>query len=170
LAALAFSCTGDILLLFVFRDPVYFILGLCSFLLAHIAYIILFIKELRKAKATFEIRKNALVVITIYLATLLLILIPHLAGLTIPVLVYAIVISIMFYMAWLLSAYWPKPASVLLFTGALSFILSDSLLAVDKFYHPLPLAGFLIMLTYLYAQYSLVKGCLTGAPVLHAAT
>jgi len=64
---------------------------------------------------------------------MLLVLIPHLGGLTIPVIIYAVTISIMLYMAYLLSFYWPKPASIYLLTGAISFILSDSILAFDKF-------------------------------------
>jgi uncharacterized membrane protein YhhN len=63
-------------------------------------------------------------------------------------------------MAWLLSFQWPKPASIYLFTGAISFVLSDSILAFNKFYQPVPLSGFLIMATYLYAQWALVRSCL----------
>jgi hypothetical protein len=44
------------------------------------------------------------------------------------------------------------------FTGALFFMLSDSLLAINKFYRPFPLAGFLIMLSYIVAQYLIVIG------------
>src|SRR6185312_3293744 len=47
-AALIFSWLGDILLLFVYKDGIYFILGLITFLIAHIFYIILFIKEIKK--------------------------------------------------------------------------------------------------------------------------
>ena len=136
--ALVFSWTGDTLLLFVFKDSIYFVLGLIAFLTAHIFYIVLFTKELKRANGKIELKKSVLPVIIIYLAALLLILIPHLGGLTIPVIIYAIVISTMLYMACLLSFRWPKPASTYLFTGAVSFILSDSILAVNKFYNPIP--------------------------------
>jgi uncharacterized membrane protein YhhN len=158
--ALVFSWIGDTLLLFVFKDAIYFVLGLVAFLIAHIFYIILFAKELKKANGKIELRKPVLLLITIYLIALLMILIPHLGSLTIPVIIYAIVISSMLYMACLLSFYWPRPASTYLFTGAISFILSDSILAFNKFYQPVPMSGFLIMATYLYAQYALVKSCL----------
>ena len=158
--ALVFSWIGDTLLLFVFKDAIYFMLGLIAFLIAHIFYIILFTKELKKANGKIEFRKPGLLLIVIYLIALLLILIPHLGGLTIPVIIYAVVISTMLYMACLLSFHWPKPASIYLFTGAISFILSDSILAFNKFYQPVPLSGFLIMATYLYAQWALVRSCL----------
>ncbi len=156
LAALAFSWIGDNLLLFVFKDAIYFMLGLASFLTAHIFYIVLFTKELKKANGKIEF-KIALILIAVYLFTMLLVLIPHLGELTIPVIIYAVVISMMLYMAYLLSLHWQKPVSILLLTGAISFILSDSILACDKFYHPVPMSGLLIMATYLYAQWALVK-------------
>jgi len=51
--ALVFSWLGDILLLFVFKDAIYFMLGLVAFLTAHIFYIVLFATELKKSQ-----RKN----------------------------------------------------------------------------------------------------------------
>ncbi len=159
LAALLFSWVGDTLLLFVFKDAVYFILGLVAFLTAHIFYIVLFIKEIKKAGGAIQF-KNGLILIAVYLLVLMLLLIPHLGGLVTPVIIYAIVISTMLSMAYLLSFYWPKPSSAYLLTGAISFILSDSILAFNKFYHPVPMSGFLIMLTYLFAQWALVKSCI----------
>jgi uncharacterized membrane protein YhhN len=158
-AALIFSWLGDILLLFVLKDAIYFILGLVAFLTAHIFYIVLFIKEIKKVNGKVEFKKG-LILIAIYLSILLLILIPHLGGLVIPVVVYAVVISAMLYMAYLLSFYWAKPASIYLLTGSFSFILSDSILAFNKFYHPIPMSDLLIMATYLYAQWALVKSCI----------
>ena len=160
LGALVFSWIGDTLLLFVFKDAIYFILGLVAFLTAHIFYIILFSKELKQAKGKLKLKKTGVIVIAIYLSALLLVLIPHLGGLTVPVIIYAIVISTMLYMAYLLSFYWPKPASIYLLTGAASFILSDSILAFNKFYQPIPISGLLIMATYLYAQWALVRSCI----------
>jgi len=39
-------------------------------------------------------------------------------------------------------------------------MISDSLLAINKFMQPLPLSGLAIMLTYLLAQYLIVEGVL----------
>jgi uncharacterized membrane protein YhhN len=41
----------------------------------------------------------------------------------------------------------------------MSFLLSDALLAINKFVAPIPMAGFWVMLTYITAQYLIVKGC-----------
>ena len=44
--------------------------------------------------------------------------------------------------------------------GAIFFIISDSLLAINKFYFPLPYSAFWIMSTYSFAQYFIVSGIL----------
>lgn len=156
IAALVFSWCGDVLLLFTQRSELYFIFGLISFLTAHIFYTILFVKEINKANGNLKFKNFALVLIVLYLISFLYVLFPHLGGLKIPVIIYALVITTMLFAAWQLSKYWPKPLSILILTGALSFVLSDSILAINKFYDPLTYAGFLIMTTYLFAQGALV--------------
>jgi uncharacterized membrane protein YhhN len=157
---LVFSWAGDTLLLFVLNNGVFFIYGLVEFLIAHLFYIALFRKELKKEVAAIKWSLPPLIFILVYLFILLIILIPHLGGLTIPVIIYAIIISAMLYMATLLSLEWPGHSAFYLLTGAISFVVSDSLLALNKFYHPFPLSGFWIMVTYLYAQGALVKSFL----------
>ncbi|MEO6819944.1 MAG: lysoplasmalogenase, partial [Ginsengibacter sp.] len=155
-SALLFSWIGDILLLFVFKDALYFILGLIFFLTAHIFYIFLFVKELKLAGGKFTFRSPGLIFVLVYMAIFLSLLVPHLGNLLIPVIIYSIVISAMLYVAYLEAPHLPKRSSALLLSGAISFVISDSILAIDKFYYQLSYAGFLIMLTYLYAQGALV--------------
>ncbi len=46
----------------------------------------------------------------------------------------------------------------LVFAGSLLFLLSDSMIAFNKFHSDIPMAGFLIMLTYIAAQYLIMRG------------
>lgn len=158
--ALTFSWLGDILLLFVFKDSLFFIFGLISFLIAHIFYVILFLKELKKSGGKFQLKKPGLTLIVLYIIAFYALLGPRLGDMQIPVILYALVISFMLYLAYLLHPFWSNPSSFLLLTGALSFVFSDSLLAINKFYTPFPNAGFFIMATYLYAQGALIWACL----------
>jgi uncharacterized membrane protein YhhN len=46
------------------------------------------------------------------------------------------------------------------------FVISDTLLAINRFSHPLPKGGFLVMSTYCLAQFLLARGSvlhLTGS-------
>jgi uncharacterized membrane protein YhhN len=158
--ALLFSWIGDVILLFADKAEIYFILGLLSFLIAHIVFIILFIKqEAYKTPNKFIFGLGALLVAG-YLFSILSILFPTLGSLKIPVSIYAFTISLMFVMAIRGGLTWKKPINLLILNGAISFVVSDSLLAMNKFYTPLPNASLLIMSTYIVAQYLITFGIL----------
>jgi uncharacterized membrane protein YhhN len=61
-------------------------------------------------------------------------LLPSLGDLTIPVFIYALVISTMLLFAFALM--WKKPANWYILIGAVIFVSSDSILAFNKFYNP----------------------------------
>ena len=51
-----------------------------------------------------------------------------------------------------------KEAGKLMMLGALLFVASDSILAINKFYQPFEMAGIYIMLTYGLAQLLITVG------------
>lgn len=161
LSALLFSWIGDVVLLFADISELYFILGLVSFLTAHIAYCVLFNKQLMG-----EIQINKILfgigslLIAFYLIAMVTVLMPRLGELKIPVIVYAAVISTMLLFAFNGYLIWKKPAALYIFLGAVAFVISDSILAFNKFYAPIERSSFFIMLTYLVAQYLIVVGIL----------
>ena len=48
----------------------------------------------------------------------------------------------------------------LVFAGSVLFVLSDSMIAINRFWITIPLDGFWIMTTYLAAQYLIMQGLL----------
>lgn len=165
LIGLVFSWIGDVILLFTDLGEIYFILGLVSFLTAHIIYCILFNRQNRigkKQNRAFFIIGSIL--IAVYLIGMVSLLMPHLGELEIPVALYATVISIMLLFAFNGFLIWEEPGNKFVFMGALLFIISDSILAVNKFYAPITKSSFFIMLTYLLAQYLIVVGILKLNP------
>lgn len=156
-AALVFSIIGDVALLFENRDPLFFMVGLGSFLLSHVFYILAF-NAIRKAYGGAGPWWLWIIAVAVYLGILLYILMPYLGELTIPVVVYALVLCGMLLMvAHAFRALYKKPAIICL-AGALLFVLSDSILAINKFYVGFTLSGLVIMFTYAFAQYFLVTG------------
>ena len=158
LAALLFSLAGDALLMFEEKNSIFFLLGLSSFLLAHIFYIVFF----HVVRVREKIKGNPwlLVVVVIYYAILINLLSPYLADMKIPVLVYGIVISFMLMMAMHMLFIKNKRAGRWMMFGALLFVVSDSVLAINKFYQSFEAAGVLIMLTYGLAQLFIVEGAI----------
>ena len=162
LLGLFFSWIGDIILMFADKGELYFIFGLVSFLVAHLQFIVLFIKQ----KPETNYKKNSFFWIGFlatlaYLASLLLLLFPTLGDLKIPVFVYAATISLMLIEAIKGYFSWQKPTNAVILIGAIFFVTSDSILAINKFYSPLPSASFLIMFPYIVAQYLITSGILT---------
>lgn len=161
LTALVFSWIGDVILLFADIAEIYFILGLVSFLISHIIYCVLFNRQIKeKMKRDTIIFIFGSLVIACYLIGMLSVLLPALGDLKIPVIVYASVISVMLLFAYNGLLIWKKPANQYVFFGALFFVVSDSILAINKFHMPIQKSSFIIMLTYLVAQYLIVKGIL----------
>jgi uncharacterized membrane protein YhhN len=156
LLALIFSLLGDVLLMFVDQSPDYFMLGLVSFLLAHICYCLVFLID-RNPKMNFI---GVSAVLCIYAFGLFYLLKDGLDDLLIPVIIYMVVILMMVLTAFLRQKTVPRKSFILVFLGALLFVFSDSILALNKFYMPLRFSNISIMLTYALAQYFIVLGLL----------
>lgn len=152
--ALVFSILGDILLMFVDLNPNYFIGGLISFLLAHLMYIKVFYGKCNFQNKVF----GFLGMLLIYALVLFYFLKDNLDDMLVPVILYMAVILLMVTMAFLRHGEVGKLSFILVFLGAICFIISDSLLALNKFYKPLAFANFSIMLTYALAQLLIVFG------------
>lgn len=141
LAGLIFSFLGDTFLLFKWA----FLPGLGCFLLAHVLYILSFVK-LRKAKMI-----GSLPFILAYLGGLLFFLHPYLKEMEIPVIVYGVTISTMAYFSLCTKNNW-------LISGAILFVISDSLLSFNLFVNYTAIMEQVVMTTYVLAQISLVYG------------
>lgn len=141
---LVLSFFGDLFLLFEWG----FLLGLGSFLLAHVFYIISF-----KKNAQHQVCKFWPIILSLYASILLIFLFPYLKEMKIPVFIYAVVISVMMYNAL-------KTHNRNLMIGALFFLISDTLLSFYMFFQPLIMLNLLVMTTYILAQWFLVRGML----------
>ena len=145
LGALGFSLLGDMILELPQQFP--FALGLGSFLIAHILYIRRFImKPTQKLWWT-------LVPIGLYCGTLFWYMMPNLGPLLIPVFVYVLVIATML---WSACRYAQSYKNYLPLLGAIFFVLSDSLIAINKFITPFSQARYAIIMTYWLAQYLII--------------
>jgi uncharacterized membrane protein YhhN len=164
--ALIFAWMGDVFLMIPGNDPLYFQLGLGSFLLMQISYISLFIRHFVAGK---PLPKSyiylSLALIVGYVVIFLNFLLPHiLLRLQFPVIIYAIALGSMLYFALMRQANSDKKNFTFIAFGAFFFVVSDSLLAFGKFYYSFPGNSFLVMFTYIISQLLLIKGLVTFVP------
>ncbi|MGG9963799.1 lysoplasmalogenase [Ferruginibacter sp. SUN106] len=164
LIGLFFSWLGDIFLLLESSYKLFFIFGLVCFLTTHIFYIIYFLKIQPAAVSLLKKQPLLFLLVVGYGISLVYFLYPHLNELKIPVMVYAAVICTMLLCSLHIFLKVNTPANIFYVAGAALFVLSDSLLATDKFYQPFAYAGVCIMLTYCAAQFFIVTGFIKQLP------
>ncbi|MCB0504552.1 MAG: lysoplasmalogenase [Cyclobacteriaceae bacterium] len=150
--ALVFSWVGDAVLMFQNINGMYFIIGLVAFLLAHVMYIVGFTKL---KNSTTKVERLAIIVFFLaYSATLVIFLWPGLGNMKAPVMLYALVLTIMGVLGVIKST----TNHPYITFGVLFFVASDSILALNKFLIDVPFNGMLIMGTYIAAQWLIVAG------------
>ena len=161
LAGLVLSVIGDICLLW----PQGFLPGLVSFLSAHVAYVLLFRCDRPWQPSAWRIAAIGTAVVAgalyIYLYR------NGLSGaMRVPVAAYVLVIGTMAAQAMARAATLRTRPAVWVALGAVSFMASDTLLALNKFVAPLPASPLLVLGTYYLAQWLIVRGML---PALQSA-
>ena len=159
LAGLFFSLLGDVFLMFVPANEFYFMLGLGAFLIAHLFYIAAFYLD-----STNKIEVHKRYVLPIFMVfgfsclSYYYLLRPYLGGMNIPVLVYCFVITIMGIMAALRYGKTNFKSFFWILTGAILFIISDAILAYNKFVEHMQIGHLLVMITYMLAQFLIAMG------------
>jgi uncharacterized membrane protein YhhN len=106
------------------------------------------------------LRKPVLILLFLaYVGGIYVILFPGLEGLMKPIiLIYALSLMGMSMMALNRKGRVAHTSYRLVFFGSILFLISDSMIALNKFYMEFTLAGFWIMITYISAQYLIMRG------------
>lgn len=162
LTAFFFSWLGDIFLMFSHLNELFFFAGVGGFFLAQVSYIYIFARFCESGVKGY-LQNNLIIGFLFlgYVAGIFYLLYPGLEGAMKPILlVYALSLIGMSMMALNRKGRVNRLSFLLVFIGSVLFVISDSLIALDKFYHDIPLAGFWIMISYISAQYLIMRGLL----------
>lgn len=160
LVAFFFSWVGDNFLMLSGKNELFFFAGVGGFFIAQLTYIYIFSRYAEKSGKGF-LQKNLWISVFFlaYVAVMLVVLFPGLEGMMKPIItIYALSLIGMSMMALNRSGRVGVTSFKLVFIGSLLFLLSDSMIAFNKFHSHIPLAGFLIMITYIAAQYLIMRG------------
>jgi uncharacterized membrane protein YhhN len=150
LAGLAFSLAGDVLLML---SPKLFVGGLLAFLVAHLCFLRAFTIDTR-----LFARPLALVVLAAVGAAILSFLWSGLAPpLRVPVIAYVVVLVAMAAQAVSRWQVHPGPRTRAAAVGGVLFVVSDALLAIDRFRAPIVAAPLWVLGTYWAAQWGIAQ-------------
>jgi uncharacterized membrane protein YhhN len=156
---LIFGWAGDVLLL-KGSNSLFFKLGLVSFLLGHICYII----AMYAFAIPFHITALIISIAAAACIGLLLFKILHPAvEMKIPIIAYEITILTMVIFALQLFLAQGASFGAFVLAGSLCFLVSDSTLAFDTFRKAPKYGPFIVMLTYIAAQLLIALGFCTAA-------
>jgi len=160
LIALLFSWFGDLFLMIDEQYPVLFIFGLASFLISHLLYIFAFNQSAHPPLNVPLIKRHPWIIflLIVFGSYIFKILQPGLGEMVVPVIIYLIAILSMFVFALNRWGKVSKQSFLWITFGALFFIISDSILAFDKFHMHIKNAHLFIMVTYMFAQYAIARG------------
>ena len=151
-SALFFSFWGDTFLLF---KQEFFLFGLVSFLIAHILYIKISANYLTKIPPSKIVFSSVPFIVAfggvIYLIN------NSLGAMLFPVIIYGIIISTFGTITLINYLREKNTDNLWLLLGAIIFIVSDSILAINKFHESKEIYGISIMITYIVAQYLICK-------------
>ncbi len=156
--ALVFSWLGDVTLqLTQFRESC-FMIGVGSFLIAQLLYALAFFTTPGKNILVF--RKVYLIIpVILYGLGILWLLNDSLGDMRLPVTIYTVVIMTMLLAAINREKKVNRQSFLLVLAGAIIFVVSDSILAINKFAQPFELGRIASMTSYITAQYLIAIGC-----------
>ncbi len=150
IVALCFAFAGDVLLLFD-NNITYFLGGIASFLVMHLFYIGIFSTFLQEK--SLSVFAKGIVPFLCYFSVILLLIFNQLNELLIPVLVYGGVISLFGTVSLVNYVQKHSIDNRWLLVGAVLFIISDSLIAINRFYLPHLVFEVLIIVLYAISQW-----------------
>ena len=158
ITGLWFALLGDIFLMVRSQDL--FVPGLASFLIMQATYTYAF--NLDRSDKISPVKASLLLLpFLIFAGVFFLVLYPYLPGtLKVAVGIYACSIAMMSWMSFIRKGYVSTQSFRLVFFGALIFMVSDSLIAIDRFIQPVPYNTIWVMSTYAVAQYLIMIGYL----------
>jgi uncharacterized membrane protein YhhN len=141
-------------------NGLFFNAGVGGFFLAQLAYIKIYTENIKSDNKGLVLDKPVLLIpFAIYLASILFLIIGNLKGLMIPIIViYSVSLILMSVFALNRRGLVSERSFKLVFIGSLLFVLSDSMIAINRFYAEFQASSFLIMLTYFIAQYLIMYG------------
>jgi len=152
-AGLAFSTLGDIFLS-LDRDRM-FLQGLGSFLLGHIAYVMAFVSFIALPFDPYVYDLASAALVLLFGGAAYVWLFPGLGKMALPVFAYVLVIASM-----AVAAIFADLSSSWVVIGAILFMISDLMIAIEKFKVPFPAAGQAIWASYYCAQWLIGLGLL----------
>lgn len=151
--ALELCFFGDVFLMF--SGELFFMAGLVSFLIAHVLFIKIVLNRIQKTNL-LQVISSAIPFLAVF-SLLIFTLKDSLHEMLWPVIIYGLTIATFGTVSLIDFLDTKSKKSLLMLIGAIIFMVSDSVLAINKFYNPAHVLEVIVMATYVLAQYFIYR-------------
>jgi len=155
--ALELCFFGDVFLMF--SGELFFIAGLVSFLIAHVLFIKIVISRIKEVNF-LKIIFSTLPFLSVF-SLLIFTLKDSLHEMLWPVIIYGLTIATFGIVSLISYLETKSNKSIWMLIGAIVFMVSDSLLAINKFQNPAHSLEVIVMATYVLAQYFIYRSMIS---------
>ena len=157
IAALLLASAGDIFALLAKFNDWFFFADILCYLFMQLMYVLIFLSIVRFQDVSKVYISIAILIFIVYGIIFLNYLLPHSGWLTLPILIYASAVTLTIISSAITITYFPRPLFIMLMTGTIIYLISDTIIATNKFITPVYLSGFWGLLAYIVAQALITK-------------
>ncbi len=160
---LFFSLIGDVALMCQYKDEFNFLIGLGAFLIAQLCFVMAFMRNIIDVDGFdgWVLGGTLSVLVALYAILFSWQLLQHVdESMSTPVTWYVIAIALMGITAALRHGRTFPRSFWMVFSGALLFMASDSVLAINRFVKPMAWEPIAVIILYAAAQFLIAAGCL----------
>ena len=160
---LFFSLVGDTAMMFQYKDEFNFLIGLGAFLIAQLCFVMAFVRNIIDVGGldAWLLGGSLSILVALYAILFSWQLLQHVdETMSVPVTCYVVAIALMGITAALRHGRTFARSFWMVFAGALLFICSDSILAIDRFVRPFGWGPVTVIITYASGQFLIAAGCL----------
>jgi hypothetical protein len=156
--AIVFTWIGDIMFVLFVKNFLFFFVGISSYFAAHIFFLFAFWKASFDEKLKFHFSLIPLLAIA-YVAVMAYLIVPYLDGvIQVPVSLYALSTLLLVIFAWYRRTQTTAESFIWVILGVILIIISDSVLAINRFSTTIPFAQYVTTICFIGAYWFIING------------
>ncbi len=156
--AIVFTWIGDIMFMLYIKNFLFFFVGISTYIAAHIFFLLAFSKASYSGKLKFNFSLVPLLAIG-HIILMAYLILPYLDGvIQVPIALYAFSTLALVVFAWYRKSQTKSDSFIWVFLGVVLIVISDSVLAINRFSNTIPYAQYVTTTCFIVAHWFIITG------------
>lgn len=156
--AIVFTWIADIMFVLYLKNFLFFFAGISAYFAAHIFFLFSFWKATYAENLKFQFSIVPLIAV-VYTTLMAYLILPYLDGvIQVPIFLYALSTLFLVIFAWYRKPVTNSESFKWVFLGVLLIVISDSVLAINRFSKTIPYAHYVTTLCFILAHWFIING------------